>query len=288
MMKPIRIGTTYEGNRPEFLSKLLPVVDFLEFSPDSLATSYKGVASIHPNKLNALKNVNAQVDLLVHGVGLSIGSYDGFSQNYLKLLDELQDNLSLKWHSEHLAYMFVNGVNLGTMITLPRNKETLDMICRRVDIIQSRYKIPFLLENVVSLMPECDSDYSHAEFLNRICKKTGCGLILDIYNLECDAYNHQFKINPFLHELDCKNIREFHLASGYLDSGFMTDIHAGLTNQSTLDLAAHVIQTFNPENLEVITYELLDEFVDRVGQEAIVEELVKLKILFHEKSSVTC
>jgi hypothetical protein len=41
-MKPILIGTTYEGNRPEFLKKLLPVVDFLEFSPDSLATSYKG------------------------------------------------------------------------------------------------------------------------------------------------------------------------------------------------------------------------------------------------------
>jgi uncharacterized protein (UPF0276 family) len=287
-MKPILIGTTYEGNRPEFLEKLLPVVDFLEFSPDSLATSYKGVASINPQKLDELKSVNNQVDFLVHGVGLSIGSFDGFSQNYLRLLDELYENLSLKWHSEHLAYMFVDGVNLGTMITLPRNNETLDMVCRRVDIIQNRYKIPFLLENVVSLIPEYHSDYSHADFLNRICKKTGCGLILDIYNLECDAHNHGLDITSFLQELNCSYIREFHLASGYLDSGFMTDIHVGLTDQSTINLAKHVIRTYHPDNLEAITYELLDEFVERVGQESILGELEKLKALFYEKSPATC
>jgi uncharacterized protein (UPF0276 family) len=287
-MKPIHIGTTYEGNRPEFLEKLLSIVDFLELSPDSLATSYKGVAGIHSEKLEALYNIRNQVDFLVHGVGLSIGSSEGFSQNYLQLLDQLYENLSLKWHSEHLAYMFVGGVNLGTMITLPRNNETLDMVCRRVDIIQARYKIPFLLENVVSLIPEYQSDYTHADFLNQICKKTGCGLILDIYNLECDAYNHGLDIESFLQELDCDHVKEFHLASGYIDTGFMTDIHAGLTNQSTIDLATHVIQTFHPKNLEAITYELLDEFVDRVGQEAIVDELQKLKMVFYEKSPATC
>jgi len=287
-MKSVMIGTTYEGGRPDFLEKLLPVVDYLEFSPDSLATSYKGVVSINPEKLEELRKVDNKVDFLVHGVGLSIGSYDGVSKNYLKLLDELFESLNLKWHSEHLAYMFVDGVNLGTMVTLPRNRETLNMICDRVNVIQDRYKIPFLLENVVSLIPEYHSDYFHADFLNRICERTGCGLIMDIYNLECDAYNHGFHIEAFLKELNCNHIKEFHLASGFMDSGFMTDIHAGLTNETTLHLTQHVIQHYQPENLEAITYELLDEFVDRVGQEAIVNELEKLKVLFYEKSIATC
>lgn len=287
-MKTISIGTTYEGGRPEFLEKLLPIVDFLELSPDALATSYKGVARINPDKLTELRQIAGKTHFLVHGVGLSIGSFEGFSQNYLRLLDELYESIPLKWHSEHLAYMIVDGVNLGTMITLPRTDETLDMICRRVDLIQARYKIPFLLENVVSLIPEYYSDYSHAAFLNKICDKTGSGLILDIYNLECDAYNHGLDIHSFLEELNCNHIKEFHLASGYMDSGFMTDIHAGLTSESTIELAQHVIKTYQPENLEAITYELLDEFVERVGQEAIIDELEKLKIIFYEKSFAAC
>ena len=287
-MKTISIGTTYEGGRPEFLEKLLPIVDFLELSPDALATSYKGVARINPAKLTELRKIAGKIDFLVHGVGLSIGSFEGFSQNYLRLLDELCENIPLKWHSEHLAYMVVDGVNLGTMITLPRTDETLDMICQRVDAIQARYKIPFLLENVVSLIPEYHSDYSHAAFLNKICDKTGSGLILDIYNLECDAYNHGLDIHSFLEELNCNYIKEFHLASGFMDSGFMTDIHAGLTSDSTIELARHVIKTYQPENLEAITYELLDEFVERVGQEVIIDELEKLKTLFYEKSFAAC
>lgn len=287
-MKPIKIGTTYEGGRPDFLEKLLSVVDYLEFSPDSLATSRKGVASINPEKLEELKRVNDKIDHLVHGVGLSIGSYDGVSKNYLNLLDELFRNLDLKWHSEHLAYMYVDGVNLGTMVTLPRNAETLDMVCDRVDKIQDRYNIPFLLENVVSLIPEYHSNYSHADFLNRICERTGCGLILDIYNLECDAFNHGLNIELFLNELNFNHIKEFHIASGFMDSGFMTDIHAGLTSDATLDLTHQVIERYQPQNLEAITYELLDEFVDRVGQEAILNELKKLKVLFYEKSPATC
>jgi len=287
-MKPVLIGTTYEGGRPDFLEKLLPIVDYLEFSPDSLATSRNGVASINPEKLAELKEVNNKVNFLVHGVGLSIGSYDGVSKNYLKLLDELFENLDLKWHSEHLAYMFVEGINLGTMVTLPRTNETLSMVCDRVNIIQERYKIPFLLENVVSLLPEYHSHYSHADFLNRICDNTGCGLILDIYNLQCDAYNHGLNIESFLKELNCNHIKEFHLASGYMDSGFMTDIHAGLTSDTTLNLTQQILDSYRPANLEAITYELLDEFVERVGQEAIVNELEKLKVLFYEKSLATC
>ncbi|MCF2445203.1 DUF692 domain-containing protein [Dyadobacter sp. CY345] len=287
-MKPIKIGTTYEGGRPDFLEKLLSVVDYLEFSPDSLATSRKGVASINPEKLEELKKVDDKIDLLVHGVGLSIGSYDGVSKNYLNLLDELLENLCLKWHSEHLAYIFVDGVNLGTMVTLPRTIETLAMVCDRINKIQDRYNIPFLLENVVSLIPEYHSNYSHADFLNKICERTGCGLILDIYNLECDAFNHGLNIELFLNELNCNHIKEFHIASGFMDSGFMTDIHAGLTSDTTLELTQHVIERYQPENLEAITYELLDEFVDRVGQEAILNELEKLKVLFYEKSPATC
>src|SRR5256885_6489417 len=89
------------------------------------------------------------ITLLIHGVGLSIGSYDGYASEYIDLLDQLFSELKIKWHSEHLAYTKVNGENVGTMLTLPKTDEAVDMICRRVDSIQNKYKVPFLLENVI-------------------------------------------------------------------------------------------------------------------------------------------
>lgn len=282
-MKTFSIGINYDGGRPQFLEKLLPVINHIEVNPDSLAVSNKGTISLHQEKLRELSNVKSDISILAHGLGLSIGSADGFSKPYLRLLDELFDRLPLKWHSEHLAYSIVEGMQLGAMLTLPRTDETLDMICERVDIIQKRYPAPFLLENVASLIPEYYSDYSHADFFNCICDNTGCGLILDIYNLECDAYNHDLNIPAFLDELNCNHIREFHVAGGMLDSGFMTDIHIGLTAESTLELAQYIIAEYTPQNLEAITFELLDGFVDRVGEDEIVDELEKLKMIFHEK-----
>lgn len=282
-MKTLSIGINYDGGRQQFLEKLLPVISHIEVNPDALVVSNKGIISLHQENLRELLSVKSDVDIIAHGQGLSIGSADGFSKTYLRLLDELFDCLPLKWHSEHLAYSIVEGVQLGAMLTLPRTDDTLDMICERVDIIQKRYAAPFLLENVASLIPEYYSDYSHADFFNRICDKTGCGLILDIYNLECDAYNHDLNIPVFLEELNCNHIREFHVAGGMLDSGFMTDIHIGLTAESTLELAHYVINEFTPQNLEAITFEILDEFVDRVGEDEIVDELEKLKTTFHEK-----
>ncbi len=72
------------------------------------------------------------VDILLHGVGLSIGSYDRWNDDYIRLLDQLFDSIpSIKWHSEHLAYTQVNGENLGTMLTLPRTNEAIELISRR-------------------------------------------------------------------------------------------------------------------------------------------------------------
>jgi hypothetical protein len=140
------IGTTYEGKNMHYLKSILPYVQHIEISPDSIAHKKDGIACINPLALQQLQWVEANTDLsiLVHGVGLSIGSYDGYSKQYIQLLDELFAKLKkIHWHSEHLAYTFVNGEAIGTMLTLPRNDEVIDMICKRVDSIQKRYKAPF-------------------------------------------------------------------------------------------------------------------------------------------------
>lgn len=279
------IGTTYEGKNFTYLKEIIPFVHHIEVSPDSIAHKKNGIISVNETALKQLEWVDnvTGISILLHGVGLSIGSYDGYSKDYIKLLDELFGKLNnIRWHSEHLAYTMVNGENLGTMLTLPKTDEVLDMICTRVDTIQKKYKKLFLLENVISMLPSSACKYSDAAFLNKITSLTGCGLILDVYNLECDAANFNLNINTFLEELNLSTVYEMHLAGGTTDTelGFKMDIHSQLLADSTIELAQRIIDK-DPVNLTAITFEMLEEFVGHHGSVAIINELKKLSEIFN-------
>jgi uncharacterized protein (UPF0276 family) len=283
------IGTTYEGKNLRYLKQILKAVNHIEVSPDSIALKTAKGVRIHPQALEQFRWISRETDvnILIHGVGMSIGSYDGWNDEYINLLDQLlHESANIRWHSEHLAYTRVNGKNLGTMLTLPRTKETLELICKRVDAIQKRYRVPFLLENVISMFPDAASTYSDAAFLNSITESTGCGLILDIYNLQCDSVNFDFKIDPFLEELNLNTVYEMHLAGGNVDPefNFQMDVHSRLTEESTLQLAKQIVKT-NPKNLQAITFELLEEFIPNLGTDKIIEELKRLNLLFNHDES---
>jgi len=275
-LTPPGLGTTYEGHDPALLDTILPLVDYVETTPDSITHVVNGRAVLHEPSVRELEAAAARVHLLLHGIGLSIGSYDGWSERYLGFVDQLMARLPVAWHSEHLGYTRVDGENIGTMLALPRTEEMLDLVCERVRRIQQRYDKTFLLENIIHMLPEYPGDYTAAGFLNALVARTGCGLILDIYNLECDAHNHGFDVDAFLSELDLTPVRELHLACGAEFRGFLLDAHSQVTRPSTVALARQVIAAAGG-SVRVVTFELLREAVPAVGYERIAGELGRLR-----------
>ena len=269
------LATTYEGIGAGLLERIVPLVDFLEIPPDSIARTQDGHTSLRPEVLDEIASVLPKVDLIVHGIGLSIGSYDAWNEGYLRLLDEFFCRFTPKWHSEHLGFTTVGGENLGTMLALPRTDEMLDLVCQRITRIQSRYPVPFLVEHIIHLLPDAPAQYTPAGFLNAITARTGCGLILDVYNLQCDEKNYGLNIAEFLDELDLGRVREIHLAGGAEHDGFKLDIHSQRTADSTLQLALSIIRRC--PNLEVVTYEFLKEALPSLGHSAICAELYRLR-----------
>ncbi len=272
----VGVGTTYEGHDPALLERVLPLVDYLEITPDSIAVDSEEGPVLHGPSLAELKNVRGAVTLIVHGVGLSIGSHDGPSPRYLRLLDQIVEQLEVAWHSEHLAYTMVDGENLGTMLALPKTEAMLDLICERVEALQRRYGLPFLLENVVHVLPDYPGAYTDAAFLNALTTRSGCGLILDVYNLECDAQNQGFNIAAFLDELNIAPVRELHLACGVEHRGYLLDVHSRQMRDSTLALAQQVL-AMPGATVRVALYELLAEAVPVLGHDTIAAELVRLR-----------
>jgi hypothetical protein len=275
----IALGVSYEGRDPALLERMLPYLDYIEVTPETISEVRGDEVVLNDEVLTELKNVDKQVKIIVHGVSLSIGSHDGWAPTYLRLMDDLLSHVDVEWHSEHLGYTKVDQEHLGIMLAMPKTEEALDLVCERVVAMQSRYDLPFLLENIVHVIPDFPGDYSDAAFLNEITARTGCGLILDVYNLQCDAHNLGFDIPAFLAELDGAAVRELHVACGVEHNGFMLDVHSRLTRPSTVELAKQAIAEVT-SNAEVVVYEFMPEAVPGLGHAAIARELAKLRTAF--------
>ncbi len=273
-LRPL-LATTYEGDDIALLERVIPLIDSIEISPDAIARSDARSARLRPEVLHEYAAAANRVKYIAHGIGLSIGSFDHWQESYLHLLDELFEYFDLEWHSEHLACTVVDGENVGTMFALPRTEEVLDLICERVRLIQERYRVPFLLEHVIHLLPDAPAEFTPAGFLNAITSRTGCGLVLDAYNLECDAFNQGLDIRAFLNELDMAPVWELHLAGGVQHNGFQLDIHSGTTQGATLDLAQKIIR--RAPNLRAVTFEFLKEAVGLLGHDSICAELKRIR-----------
>jgi uncharacterized protein len=269
------VGVTYEGGDPALLERLVEVADYLEVTPDFIATGRRDDLRIRREILDEWRAAAEKVEIVAHGVGLSIGSASGWNEAYLRLVDELADAVPLRWHSEHLGYTTVDGEPLGTMLSLPWTEEALELVCERVIRLQGRYPAPFLLENIARMLPDPDGDYDEAGFLNELCQRAGCGLVLDVYNLECDAHNHGFNIDRFLDTLELGAVHELHVAGGTEVGGMKLDVHSRQAQPSTVALAARVAAA--APAVWGVTYEVLPEAVPVLGHDVIVNEVTRLR-----------
>ncbi|MDE3195711.1 MAG: DUF692 family protein [Acidobacteriota bacterium] len=275
----VALATTWESSDPALLERIVPLVDCLEIPPDSIAASDGHRTYLRAEALDEIAGVAPRVKLAVHGIGLSMASFDRWNEDYIRLLDEFFGRFTPEWHSEHLGYTTVAGENIGTMLPPDRTDEMLDLLCERIARIQRRYRVPFLVENIVNLLPCDDFPYTQAGFLNAIAGCTGCGLLLDVRNIECDARNFGFDTGAFLDELDLAPVREIHIAGGTLHEGFDLDVHSRPTADSTLELARDVIR--RAPNLETVTYEFMKEAIPALTHDGICDELRRLRAALH-------
>jgi uncharacterized protein len=268
------IGFSYGGRDPDLAERLVPVVDYLELTPDDLVLVDGDRTRLDPEVVAHLRDLSSAVRFVAHGVGLSIGTASGVSPVYLSVLDQLLDVIELDGHSEHLGYTTVDGHFLGTMLNVPRTDEALDLISGRVEHLQQRYGLPFQLENVANLLPDPGGSWSPAGFLNELVARTGCGMVLDVYNLECDRANVGRDIGAYLAEIRFDAVAEIHVAGGVQEAGYQLDVHSRRPCPSTLDLAARVIDRVPGARA---TFEALPQAVPNLGHDGVIEELTRLR-----------
>jgi uncharacterized protein (UPF0276 family) len=159
---------------------------------------------------------------------------------------------------------------------VPYDEEVLDMVAARVEHVQSRVPVPFLLENNVYYFAIPEQDMGEAEFLNRLTAKTGCGLLLDLHNVHVNATNHGFDPWDFLGELDLTRVVEVHLGGGFERDGMYLDAHSGPCPEAVWTMLGELAP--RAPNVKAATFEVFGNyFPDPVGPDAIRGELARAR-----------
>ncbi len=203
-MLPPRPGV---GFKPQHFQDLLDEpgpVAWLEIH----AENYMGAGG---RPLAQLRHLAERFPISVHGVGLSIGGEAGLDPDHLARLKALCDWVQPASFSEHLAWSSHAGVWFNDLLPLPYTGETLIRVAAHISHAQDLLGRRMLLENPSSYMTFPESDWPEVEFLREICRRAGCGLLLDVNNVQVSATNLGFDAMAYLAAYPIDLAEEIHL-----------------------------------------------------------------------------
>ncbi len=163
-------------------------------------------------RLAALEQIRRDRPLSLHGVGLSMGSAAGVDSDHLDRVARLVDRFQPELVSEHLAWSVNGGVYFNDLLPIPYTEETLALVCRTVDQVQTRLKRQILMENPSTYLRFAASTIPEPLFLAELVARTGCGLLLDVNNIQVSAVNHDFDPFDYLANIPKLTVQEIHLA----------------------------------------------------------------------------
>ena len=293
MVPKLGIGLSYQEPMRSCILRGLGGLEVLEVIPDILWTD-RGRGAV-PRFLDDREGVafldwvRDRLPVIVHGIGLSIGSAHRFDRDHVEQIARWYDWLGFPWHSEHLAYNRVDldgtEVNVGVTMPLPLDDTTLELLVPRIGYVLDRVPVPFLLENNVSYFELEGPSLDEAEFLNELCRRSGCSLLLDLHNLYTNARNHAFDPLAFLQRLDLQQVVEVHVAGGLEHEGFYLDTQSGPVPEPVWELLDWTLPRC--PNLGGVTFELLGSWFEPMGEERLARELERLKAMWSRHQPVS-
>lgn len=183
-----------------------------------------------------MRRITERTQTVVHGVGLNLATAYGLDKEYCYLLKSLCDSIQPKVVSDHLCFSATPSHNSFDLLPIPFTPVTLNLLCENVNIIQDILKRQFSIENISSYISYKESTYTEIEFLNEICKRTGCGVLLDVNNIYVSAMNHGYKPFDEIKKINPTFVNQYHMAGHTKIEDYLFDTHDSLVCEEVWDL----------------------------------------------------
>lgn len=175
--------------------------------------------------LEKLQSIRRYYPMVLHGVGLSIGSTDAVDFAYLKEVKRLQDILQATWISDHLCWTHHNNIYAHELLPLPFTTETIEHVVTRIKTVQDFLQQKILIENVSSYLRYQADTLFEAEFLAEIAERADCHILLDVNNIYVNSQNHDFDPQRYFSYVDPARIKQIHLGGYLTQPDLLIDTH---------------------------------------------------------------
>ena len=193
-----------------------------------------------------LRQVRERYPVALHGVSMSIGSAQPVNPDYLIRLSALVDEIDPLFVSDHLCWTGIGGFNSHDLLPLPYDDETLNVVAANVGRAQDALGRAMLIENPSTYIAFGHSTMTEWEFLDRLCERSGCGLLLDVNNVFVSASNHGFNALAYLDGVPAHRVRQVHLAGHCQGEALLIDTHDQPVCATVWDLYAYLIGRLGP------------------------------------------
>lgn len=224
------IGVGYRRELAQWIASRPPEVGCLEITAEHFFGAGKG----------QLRELSRDYPLFVHGLGLSLGTPGPLDQSTLDNFAAVVEAAKPEWISEHIAFTRTNEVDLGHLNPIRPSRETLAVLSDHAVEVSERCDRPLILENITSHL-QLDGDLCETEFLNQLCERAGCGLLLDVTNLFINSRNHRFNAGRWLRELEPRHIIQLHVTGYSIRDGRWQDLHAEPIQDDLFELIREVL-----------------------------------------------
>lgn len=241
---PLRAGV---GLKPEHFREILaqpPCTGFFEVH----AENYMGAGGPPHRYLTAIR---ADYPLSLHGVGLSIGGDRPLDRLHLSRLRQLVDHYQPAVFSEHLAWSSHDAGFYDDLLPLPYTNATLARVVEHIDQLQTALGRQILLENPATYLAFAQSTWAETDFIAALAARTGCGLLLDVNNVQVAATNQQYEPHAYIAAFPLRHVREIHLAGHAREQDecgrpLLIDTHDRPVSADVWALYARVISLIGP------------------------------------------
>jgi uncharacterized protein (UPF0276 family) len=211
--------------------------------------------------------------LFVHGLGLSLGTPGALDEKNLGQYARVVSIAKPDWISDHIAFTRTAEADLGHLNPIPPTREMLRVIADHTREVSDRCGRPMLLENITSHV-NLTGDLSETDFLNLLCERAGCGLLLDVTNLFINSRNHGFDPLQWLREIEPRHIVQLHIVGYSRRDGRYTDSHAAPIQDELIELAREIIRH---APVQAVILERDEDFPDVAGLEVEIAKLQSIR-----------
>jgi uncharacterized protein (UPF0276 family) len=231
-----RIGIGHRG-------PLAPWIDSQPAEIDCVEVVAEHFAGKGATELRALRR---KYPLMVHGVGLSLGTPGPLDTHRLASFRDVARAAEPLWVSEHVAFTRSGARDLGHLNPVRPDTDSLGIMVEHAREVSEACGVRLLVENITSHL-RLAGPMRETDFLNRLCERSGCGLLLDVTNVVVNAHNHGFDAHDWIRELDPKHVVQLHIVGYRPGKVRWEDLHADAIQEEVFAVTETVLAHADPE-----------------------------------------